>query len=133
MQNNATGTQNGNHSSLAAINPARRSIVLSSADQEFAEVRPIEKRRKSVWLDPPWPVVCTLDEEAVRIDCLVLGIWDSGARLRVPDASKLTQFDLLFASGPTTVMRRCKRLLVQGNVIDVEFQPKTPKYLLQQH
>ena len=88
-------------------------------------------RQKRVWFDPPRSVICTLDGGAVCTDCLVLCIWDSGAKLRVRDASILTEFDLLFASGPRPVRRRCKRLSVRGNVMDVEFKRGAPCYVLE--
>ena len=129
MQNNATGTQAGNHSQLAAVSPIRRSVVLQAAEIAPAALRSTVQntRRKKVWLDPPWPVVCAYDGGTVRIDGLLLGIWDHGARLRVNDASPLTEFDLLLASGPRPVTRRCKRLSVWGCVIDVEFKPRAPQ------
>lgn len=88
-------------------------------------------RRKRVWFDPPRSVTCTLDGGTVCTDCVVLCIWDSGATLRVGDVGILTEFDLLFASGPRPVRRRCKRLSVRGNVMDVEFKRRTPCYVLE--
>jgi hypothetical protein len=89
-------------------------------------------RRKEVWFDPPRSVICILDGGAVCTDCLVLCIWDGGAKLRVADGSILTEFDLLFASGPRPVRRRCKRRLVRGNVMDVEFKRTAPRYVLRE-
>lgn len=63
------------------------------------------------------------------MDCLVLGVWEHGARLRVRDARGLTEFDLIFSSGPKPVKRRCKRLSVRGNVVEVEFEKKKIRYV----
>ena len=90
-----------------------------------------DERRKRVWFDPPWGGRCRLDAGAVCTDCLVLGIWEDGARLRVRDAGAFTEFDLLFSSGPRAVRRRCKRVSVHGDVMDVEFKRNTPGYWLE--
>lgn len=85
-------------------------------------------RPKKVWFDPPRPVTCTIEGGVVCTDCLVLCIWDFGAKLRFRDASILTEFDLFFATGPMPVKRRCKRRLVRGNVMHVEFKREPPDY-----
>lgn len=128
------GTHDGTRPSLTRNSSFFRSIVLRSDDKGprtlgFPALP--NDRRKPVWFDPPRSVICTLDGGAVCTDCLVLGIWDGGARLRVQDASILTEFDLLFAPGPRPVRRRCKRLSVQGNVMDVEFKRTRPCYALE--
>ena len=63
-------------------------------------------------------------------DCLVLSVWDTGAQLRVKRPSDLTDFYLLFTSSPRPVFRRCKRIRTCGDVIEVEYQPKQPDFLL---
>lgn len=128
------GTHSGKRPSFARKSPLSRSIVLRSDDGQsrtigFPALQ--NDRPKRVWFDPPRSVICTLDGEEVCTDCLVLGVWDGGARLRVQDASILTEFDLLFAGGPRPVRRRCKRLSVSGNVVDVEFKRTTPCYLME--
>ena len=128
MHNNATAIQDGHRLPLAETSSVRRSIVLRSTNDGQAATRPAkDEKRKRVWFDPPRPVVCTLDSGATLADCVVLGIWETGARLRVQDARLLKEFDLHFALGPRPVMRRCKRLLVQGDVMDVQFQLRSPR------
>ncbi|WP_147407755.1 hypothetical protein [Rhodopseudomonas palustris] len=128
MQDDALALQGGNQSSRAVDSPIRRAVVLRSVDETPAAVCPTVKRplQKRVWFDPPRPVVCALDEGAT-VECVVLGIWNSGARIRAQSPRLLTEFNLLFASGPAPVWRRCKRLVVRGDVVDVEFLPKTPR------
>jgi hypothetical protein len=129
-----SSTHNENQSSPASDNSLNRSIILRCKDKGprtigFPAIR--NDRRKTVWFDPPRPVKCTLDGREICTDCLVLGIWEGGARLRVRNPSLLTEFDLLFAPGPRPVRRRCKRLRVRGNVMDVEFKQTTPGYALE--
>jgi hypothetical protein len=127
-------TQNKAPVSFAGESRLSRSIVLRSNDDRvltigFPAIQ--NDRPKRVWFDPPRPAICTLDGGAVCTDCLVLSIWDGGARLRIEDPSVLTEFDLLFASGPRPVRRRCKRLMVRGNVMDVEFKRNVPSYVME--
>jgi hypothetical protein len=129
-----SATHNGNRLSLARKSPCPRSIILRSDDDghRTTGLPALQKDKpKRVWLDPPWSIICILGGGAAPTDCLVLGIWDSGARLQVRDASILTEFDLLFASGPRPVRRRCKRRSVSGNVMDVEFMRMTPSYVME--
>jgi hypothetical protein len=126
---------NGTRPSSGRKSPFSRSVVLRSDNDEGPRTIGFpalpNDRPKKVWFDPPLAVICTLNGGAVCTDCVVLGIWDSGARLRVPDAGILTEFDLLFTSGPRPVRRRCKRLSVRGNVIDVEFKQTRPRYVME--
>ncbi|HEU5092206.1 MAG TPA: hypothetical protein VFT30_05950, partial [Nitrospira sp.] len=113
--------------------PLSRSTVLRSRDGGtrtigFPALQ--NERQKRVWFDPPRSAICKLDGGAQCADCLVLGVWDSGARLRIEDTSIPAEFDLLFASGPKPVRRRCKRLSVCGDVMDVEFKRTKPSYVL---
>ena len=126
MQDSAAAVRNGTLSSSTARNSTRRAIVLRSVDEITAPAVPTVKkaRQKTVWLDPPWPVLCILNGEAAEAECVVLAIWDGGATLRARDVSQLTEFDLQFSSGPRPVRRRCKRSVVRGNVMDVEFSPE---------
>src|SRR6201999_2473120 len=103
------GTHSENRlASAGKSSPSSRSIILRSDGGKprtlgFPALQ--NDRRKRVWFDPPRSAICVLNGGAACTDCLVLGIWDSGARLRVRDASVLTEFDLLFASGPKPVRR----------------------------
>jgi hypothetical protein len=126
-------THSGNHPTSARKSPFSRSIILRSNDEGrrtlgFPALQ--NNRGKRIWFDPPRSVICTLNGGVVNTDCFVLGIWDGGARLRVRDASILTEFELLFAPGPASVRRRCKRLSVCGNEMDVEFKQTTPSYVM---
>lgn len=127
-----SATQDDNRASSGKI-PVPRAIVLRSghAARRTLGFPALPDGPKRVWFDPPRLGICTLDGGAAATDCLVLGIWDGGARLRVRDARLLTEFDLLFASGPKPVKRRCKRLLVRGQIIDVEFKRTTPCYVME--
>jgi hypothetical protein len=127
-----SASHTGNRPSSARKSPCSRAIILRSDDEGrrtigFPALQ--NERLKRVWFDPPRSVICALNGGAVCTECLILGIWDSGARLCVRDDSILTEFDLLFASSPRPVRRRCKRLWVCGNVMDVEFKPTTPGYV----
>jgi hypothetical protein len=127
MQDSVAATATGTHSSSGVKTPTRRAIVLRSADESTTPAASTVKttRQKTVWLDPPWPVLCIINGEASNVECLVLAIWDGGATLRTKDVNLLTEFDLQFSSGPRPVRRRCKRSVVRGNVMDVEFKPET--------
>jgi hypothetical protein len=125
---------NANRTSLARKSPFSRSIVLRSDDEGPRTIGfPALQidRRKQVWFDPPRPAICILNGGAVSTDCLVLGISDNGARLRIRDPSNLSEFDLLLASGPRPVRRRCKRLSLFGDVMDVEFKRTRPSYVME--
>ena len=63
------------------------------------------------------------------IDCLVLSVRDNGAQLqlRVHD---LSEFFLLFTSSVKPVYRRCKRVSVRGDEIEVEYQRREPSFAL---
>lgn len=133
MDNCSAATDNGNRHASAGKSAFSRSIILRSDHEErrtigFPALQ--NDRRKEVWFDPPRPVICTLNGGALSTDCLVLAIWEGGARLRVEDASIFTEFDVFFASGPMPVRRRCKRLSVRGNVVDVEFKQTKPDYVM---
>lgn len=122
-----------NRPSPGKRNPVFRAVVLRSESGKLRTIGfpALRESAKKVWFDPPRPAICTLDGGADCTDCLVLGIWDSGARVRIEDASFLDEFDLLFTSGPRPVRRRCKRVSVRGDVIDIVFKRTTPSHMLE--
>src|ERR1700727_260018 len=77
--------------------------------------------RKTVRFDPPRSAICISPDGLLCTNCLVIGVWEKGARLHVQDAQALNEFVLLFATAPRPVTRRCKRVSVRGNLIDVEY------------
>jgi hypothetical protein len=83
---------------------------------------------KTVRFDPPRSAICISPDGLRYSDCLVISVWDRGARLDVEDAQALTEFVLLFATAPRPVMRQCKRVTVCGKLIDVEYVRDVPSY-----
>jgi hypothetical protein len=83
---------------------------------------------KTVRFDPPRSAICISLEGRFCTECLVVSVWDGGARLNVEDVQALTEFVLLFATAPRPVMRRCKRVAVCGKLIDVEYVRDVPSY-----
>jgi hypothetical protein len=63
-------------------------------------------------------------------DCLVLSVWDTGAQLQVGRPGDLAEFYLVFTSSPKPVFRRCKRVGICGDLIEVAYQSKQPDFLL---
>lgn len=62
------------------------------------------------------------------MDCLVISVWNRGARLQVEDAHALSEFTLFFATDPRPVTRQCKRIATRGKLIDVEYVREVPSY-----
>lgn len=83
-------------------------------------------KRKTVRFDPPRSAICVSTDGQLCTECLVISVWDQGARLHVQDAQALTEFALLFATSPKPVTRQCKRVSVRGNLIDVEYTREYP-------
>ena len=63
-------------------------------------------------------------------NCLVLGVWDTGARLQISLPGNLTEFQLLFTCSQKPVSRRCRRVSTWGNVIEVAYLRKQPTFVL---
>ncbi len=83
---------------------------------------------KRVRFDPPRSALCISPDGLLCTDCLVISVWEHGARLRVQEVQALTEFVLLFPSGPRPVTRQCKRVSVRGNLIDVEYSREPQCY-----
>lgn len=86
------------------------------------------ERQKRVWFNPPRTGICLIDHEGLRFDCLVLGVWEDGARLMVRDAPALDDFVLAFTNGPRPVKRPCRVVCANANILDVAYTGKFPKY-----
>jgi hypothetical protein len=132
--NDRAATQIDNRSSAGGRSPFFHSPVLRSNEKGrqtlgFPSLQ--ANKRKTVWFDPPRCAVYTFDGGAAYTDCLVLGIWDGGAKLRVRNGDIPVEFDLLFALGPRPVWRRCKRSSTCDNVMDVEFKKATPRFVME--
>jgi hypothetical protein len=83
---------------------------------------------KTVRFDPPRSAICISLDGRLCTECLVISVWDRGARLNLEDVQALTEFVLLFATAPRPVMRQCKRVAVCGKLIDVEYVRDVPSY-----
>ncbi len=115
--------------------PARFVITSELRGYELANSNPPVEPKKEpeiVTFDPPRDAQCMSIDGTWRIDCLVLSVWDGGARLKVKRPKVLTQFSeffLLFTSSQKPVFRHCKRVWTRGYEIGVEYQRKQATYL----
>src|SRR5690348_13190298 len=87
MESNSAA-QNDARTSSSGRSRSPESIVLGSHDSGprtlgFPALQ--NDRTKRVWFDPPWPGLCLLDGGTGSTDCVVLGVWENGARIRVRD------------------------------------------------
>lgn len=85
---------------------------------------------KRVIFSTPLYARCMSDDGLWSTNCLVLSVWDTGAKLDVSLPGELTDFYLLFTSPPRPVSRQCRRVSTRGNVIEVAYLRKEPAYLL---
>lgn len=85
---------------------------------------------KRVKFDPPLSAKCTSIDGVWSDNCLVVAVWDSGARLQVTWIDELDEFFLLFTSSVKPVYRRCKRVWIRGGEIEVEYQRNRPSFVL---
>ena len=117
------------------VRPARFVITSELRGYELANSSPPvepKKEPKIVTFDPPLDAQCMSVDGTWRIDCLVLAVWERGARLEVKRPKVLTQFSeffLLFSSFQKPVFRHCKRVWTRGYEIGVEYQQKQATYL----
>ncbi|QPF92560.1 hypothetical protein [Bradyrhizobium commune] len=85
---------------------------------------------KRVKFDPPLSAKWASIDGIWSDNCVVVAVWDSGARLRVRSTDELDEFFLLFTSAVNPVFRRCKRVWRSGEEIEVEYQRKKPSFVL---
>ncbi len=88
---------------------------------------------KKVTFTHPLDARCVALDESWSIDCQVLRVWDDGARLFVPDPLDVTRFFLIFVSSPKLVLRRCKRVWVRGNELEVSYERQRPCFALERN
>jgi hypothetical protein len=110
-----------------------RAIVLSKKDRNkqtlgFPPVNPAKTKR--VIFSIPICARCVSTDGLWSTNCMVLGVWDTGARLQVNLPGDLAEFDLLFTSSQKPVSRQCRRVSIWGNVIEVAYRRKQPTFLL---
>jgi hypothetical protein len=85
---------------------------------------------KRVIFSTPLCARCISVDGSRSINCLVLSLWDTGAKLEVSLPGDLTEFYLLFTSPPWSVSRQCRRVSTRGNVIEVACLRKQPAFPL---
>lgn len=118
------------------VRPARFVITSELNDYKLASSSPpivAKKQPKIVTFDPPLNAQCTSIDGTRREGCLVLSVWDGGARLRLKEPTALAQFSeffLLFTLSQKPVFRDCKRVWTHGYEIEVEYRQKQASYLM---
>jgi hypothetical protein len=90
----------------------------------------LRKELKRVTFDPPLYARCMSIDGMWSMDCLVMSVWDSGARLQARWPREIREFFLLFTSSVKPVYRRCKRVRMRGQQIEVEYQRMRPSFAL---
>lgn len=110
-----------------------RAIVLHQKDRNqqtlgFPPLNPAEPKR--VNFSTPICARCVSADGLWSTNCLVLGVWDTGAQLQVSLPGDLTEFYLLFTSSQKPVSRHCRRVSIWGNMIEVAYLRKQPAFLL---
>jgi hypothetical protein len=93
----------------------------------------LRAKPKRVTFTDPLDARCVALDESWSTDCQVLSVWDGGARLLVRDPQDLTRFFLIFASGPKPVFRRCRRVWVRGNKLEVNYERQQPCFALERN
>jgi hypothetical protein len=86
---------------------------------------------KRVNFDPPRLARCLSTDGNWSTDCEVLTVWESGARLRSKEPSRLDEFLLQFAWSPTVVSRRCRRVWCRGEEVCVDYVRKRASYSME--
>lgn len=71
-----------------------------------------------------------VDRWLVVNHCLVVTVWEGGARLNVKSPEHLTEFLLYFTWSHNPVSRQCKRVWTRGDEIEVECKREQPSYLM---
>ncbi len=84
---------------------------------------------KRVIFSTPICARCVSIDGLWSTDCMVLGVWDTGAQLQANLPGNLTEFHLLFTASQKPVSRQCRRLSTWGNVIEVAYLRKQPAFL----
>lgn len=85
---------------------------------------------KRVIFSTPICARCVSADGLWSTNCMVLGVWDTGAQLQANFPGDLTEFQLLFTSSQRPVSRQCRRVSTWGNVIDVVYLRKQPSFTL---
>lgn len=111
----------------ASLVRTKRSSLSQPQTIGFPALRTEPKRVK---FDPPLSAKCASIDGIWSDDCVVVEVWDGGARLHVSWTDDLEQFFLLFTSSVKPVYRRCKRVWTRGGEIEVEYQRKRPSFAL---
>jgi hypothetical protein len=110
-----------------------RAIVLHTKDGNkqtlgFPPLNLAEPKR--VIFSTPICARCASADGLWSTNCLVLGVWDTGAQLQVSLPGDLTEFHLLFTSSQKPVSRQCRRVSTRGDVIEVTYLRKQPTFVL---
>ncbi|MEH2563683.1 hypothetical protein V1289_003310 [Bradyrhizobium sp. AZCC 2289] len=116
---------------------------LQTGDAHFVQVRKrgwaqartigfpsFRTERKCVKFDPEFAAKCISIDGIRSNNCLVVSVWDGGARAKLMWSRHLTEFFLAFTSSVKLVYRRCKRVRLRGEEIEVEYQRKPPSSAL---
>ena len=118
------------------VRPARFVITSELRGYESANssppIEPTNKQPKIVTFPFPLDAQCMSIDGMRRIDCLVLAVWEEGARLKVdrPQVlAKFSEFFLLFTSSQKPVFRQCKRVATRGYEIELEYHQKQAAHL----
>jgi len=94
---------------------------------------PLRTESKRVTFSQPLYARCVALDESWSTDCQVLSVWNDGARLAARNPKDLTSFFLIFVSSPKPVFRRCKRVWVRGNEIEVSYERQPPCFGLERN
>lgn len=94
---------------------------------------PLRTEPKRVTFSHPLEAQCIALDESWSTGCQVLSVWDGGARLATENPKDLTSFFLIFVSSPKPVFRRCKRVWVRGNQLEVSYERQPPCFALERN
>lgn len=76
--------------------------------------------------DPPRPARCSSLDGTWSTDCLILSVWETGARLLLQRPTSIVDLLIAFSSGPMPVFRQGRRTRTNGNELEVEYKREKP-------
>jgi hypothetical protein len=124
-----------NNVSAAAQRPLARSMRTPkpSCYRLVTEGFPAETKQapKRVNFDPPRLARCVSTDGNWSTDCEVMTVWESGARLRTKEPSRLDEFVLQFAWSTAVVSRRCRMAWCRGEEVCVDYVRKRASYSME--
>lgn len=88
---------------------------------------------KRVTFTPPLYARCVALDGSWSTDCRVLIVSNDGARLLVRNPEGLNMFLLFFVSSPKPVFRRCRRIWVRRNELEVSYERLQPSFALERN